>query len=711
MNLLQLFVIGIIEQLFRANIPVNKHFCYKTFCTCYENGLAVCSSRSLEYVPRFPNFVREVSMINTRLNLISENTLYNLTFNKIEKLKFDANSVESVSKNAFRFLKQLTTFEISEQPQLTSDNLKDSFTSLQSSVQYLYFTANRWAFLPDKMFVGLKGNHIKALHLTGNQFRNLDCTIFQPFDRLERLHLANNKIEHIVLKEFGTLLKLELKNNFLDIIPSFCVSSNNSSSLLPNVRTLDISNNYITTFQKHAFECLPKVKVLILDRVNVNILPNNIFNNMKWLRHLSLNSVGNPKLKVIEDYAFNSSTLETIHMQNCRFKFFIGMCNPETIFSLCPKLMNLELINNRFSQNDKFLQKLFRPLSNLRWLSLSSTKLSKLPLQVFSYMKALNHLNLAGNRITGWQYPVDIFGNKSTIHILDLSQNLISVVNESTFPHYLRENLQKINLGNNPFVCTCDQRWFLHWIKESNVTFLNYPLSFKCAHPPEKTGTILANFYPTDDICIPWNPLYTMAIILLSFFALFILLGAIAGKCQTNLKNYIYLIRLNYNRRQGYLPILNSDDFEYHAFVVYCDADRMWVHSELLREIESNNGFRLCIHHRNFEVGQTITCNVDNFLTKAWKVIVVMSNDFAMSEWCQWEVDVIQERRRKHGKDGVILVMLANIDSKHMTSPLRTLLDGTPYLRYQRGVGEFLFSNALVETLNKPIGHPPVAVV
>lgn len=163
---------------------------------------------------------------------------------------------------------------------------------------------------------------------------------------------------------------------------------------------------------------------------------------------------------------------------------------------------------------------MFRPLRNLRFLSFSSTKLSKLPLQVFSYMKALKHLNLAGNKITGWQYPGDIFGNESTINVLDLSQNLISVVNKSTFPRYLRENLQKINLGNNPFVCTCDKRWVLNWIKESNITFLNFPFFFKCAHPPDKIGTILANFHPSDNICIPSNPLYTMVIILL-FFCIF----------------------------------------------------------------------------------------------------------------------------------------------------------------------------------------------
>jgi hypothetical protein len=37
----------------------------------------------------------------------------------------------------------------------------------------------------------------------------------------------------------------------------------------------------------------------------------------------------------------------------------------------------------------------------------------------------------------------------------------------------------------------------------------------------------------------------------------------------------------------------------------------------------------------------------DNFLKKSWKVVVIMSNDFAKSEWCQWEVDIVQERRRR----------------------------------------------------------------
>jgi hypothetical protein len=59
----------------------------------------------------------------------------------------------------------------------------------------------------------------------------------------------------------------------------------------------------------------------------------------------------------------------------------------------------------------------------------------------------------------------------------------------------------------------------------------------------------------------------------------------------------------------------------------------------------------------------------------------ISSNDFAKSEWCQWEVDIVQERRRRLGRDVFLLVMLKNITSKYMTSPLRTLLDSEMTVR------------------------------
>ena len=51
-----------------------------------------------------------------------------------------------------------------------------------------------------------------------------------------------------------------------------------------------------------------------------------------------------------------------------------------------------------------------------------------------------------------------------------------------------------------------------------------------------------------------------------------------------------------------------------------------------------------------------------------------------------------------------------NITSKYMTSPLRTLLDSTPHLKYLHGVGEDIVWKTAIESLRKPIGNPPVSI-
>ncbi|VDI57560.1 Hypothetical predicted protein [Mytilus galloprovincialis] len=119
---------------------------------------------------------------------------------------------------------------------------------------------------------------------------------------------------------------------------------------------------------------------------------------------------------------------------------------------------------------------------------------------------------------------------------------------------------------------------------------------------------------------------------------------------------------------------------------------------------------KLCVHHREFDPGVPITENIDKYMNKSWKVVIIMSNDFARSDWCQWECDYVQERRRRQGKDACVLMMLKAIDAYHMTSGIRSLLHTTPYLRYKKGIGEALFWQAVVNTLRRPLSVPPMAI-
>jgi toll-like receptor 13 len=61
---------------------------------------------------------------------------------------------------------------------------------------------------------------------------------------------------------------------------------------------------------------------------------------------------------------------------------------------------------------------------------------------------------------------------------------------------------------------------------------------------------------------------------------------------------------------------LDSDeDYEYHAFIVYCESDREWVHSTCVKRLEQE-GLKVCIHHRDFDIGEPVTGNIEKYMSK-----------------------------------------------------------------------------------------------
>jgi hypothetical protein len=61
------------------------------------------------------------------------------------------------------------------------------------------------------------------------------------------------------------------------------------------------------------------------------------------------------------------------------------------------------------------------------------------------------------------------------------------------------------------------------------------------------------------------------------------------------------------------------------------------------------------------------------------KVILVMSNAFARSEWCQFEVLLAHERFLKNGSDTLVTVLLEDVSSRHFTNALNIILTATTY--------------------------------
>ena len=686
-------------------------FCLEPHCKCDPvNEDATCSG--LDFVPKLPDFVHNLTLAdnNFREENLSRQFLSNVTENDLISLTFINNSIPRFTNDVFVDLTSLTSLTISGEIILNVQSLQNAVYGLNTTLKAMKLDENYWHYLPYSIFRSPSLNHITNITLTNNAISNLSLTTFADLHSLQIFNISMNIIMEFSVASIVSIESLILAKNDIVRLPKFCSVSHPNNSYVPKLKNLDLSRNAISFLFPSMFMCLPSLETLRLNSNRFNTLCNYLFSGVPNLQVLFIQH--NPEIKTIEQFAFTIPSLKKLHFGYNNFRFDKSgrksRFDPYNIFKHLPRLQHLDLTNNYLPTNNNSLSLMFQNLSNLENLILQAANIHGLHWYVFQPLTSLQKLILQGNFIECW--PDGTFDGLTSLQYLNLQDNRIHLLNKTSISANVLNGLQILDLSGNPFTCTCDLIWFREWIKTTNTSLSsNFPAKYRCTYPIIMQGQRLIDYNPTKKSCTEWNPLFTMAIIISTFGFLVLVVIFTVFKCHANIRNYFYLLRLRRLRKKGYLRLDNSQDFEFHAFVVYCDDDRLWVHNVFVKRLEEK-GIKLCIHHREFDPGIPITENIDKYMNKSWKVVVIMSNSFASSEWCQWEVDVVQERMRRQGKGASVLIMLKAIDADHMTSAIRTLLHTTPYLRYRKGIGEELFWQAVANTLRKPLSVPPMAI-
>jgi hypothetical protein len=71
---------------------------------------------------------------------------------------------------------------------------------------------------------------------------------------------------------------------------------------------------------------------------------------------------------------------------------------------------------------------------------------------------------------------------------------------------------------------------------------IGYPAYYKCKLPGGMRGSLVEQYNPTLESCKEMDPVIVIAISVGSFGLFAIIIILITYKCQTNIKNYIYLL-------------------------------------------------------------------------------------------------------------------------------------------------------------------------
>ena len=271
---------------------------------------------------------------------------------------------------------------------------------------------------------------------------------------------------------------------------------------------LDISHNNLSSLPDHLITGKEDLLKLDLSGNQLNVLADNIFESSKYL--LSLNVSHNrlsrlpagslsPRL-VYVDFSHNQASspiaadmfnglikVNEIHLGHNKLTSL-----PLQIFGSCRELKYLDLSHNDISFVEELM---FANAVSLEEIDLSYNQLTDIG-RVFKDLEHLKVLNLARNKLTSiipYQFP-------PKIHHIDLSNNLISSIQDRSFSYLLNirtvdlsaNKLSRINVKGvetsyrlitrpefvirfNPLVCDCHLGWLKDWLMGTSKTMETLP--------------------------------------------------------------------------------------------------------------------------------------------------------------------------------------------------------------------------------------------
>ena len=133
----------------------------------------------------------------------------------------------------------------------------------------------------------------------------------------------------------------------------------------------------------------------------------------------------------------------------------------------------------------------------------------------------------------------------------------------------------------------------------------------------------------------------------------------------------------------------SRNDYKYDAFVAYHRDDIDWVRDELYEKLDQKEDgtndpdrFRLCIHDRDFTPGTSIEDNIVRAIENSRKTILVLSEGFLTSEWCEFELQMARMESIEKGRNLIIVVMLKSLPAEKMSNFLRMLIKRNTYIEW-----------------------------
>ncbi|XP_077002481.1 toll-like receptor 7 [Tamandua tetradactyla] len=520
--------------------------------------------------------------------------------------------------------------------------------------QTLDLSKNNIFFIKPSDFKNL--SFLKCLNLSGNSIsQTLNGSEFQPLVELKYLDFSNNRVDLLystAFKELHNLEVLDISHNSHYFQSEGITHMLNFTKNLKVLKKLMMNNNAIATSTSRTMES-ESLRTLEFRGNHLDILWRDGDN-----RYLELFK--------------NLLNLEELDISENSLSFL-----PPGVFDgMPPNLKTLYLVKNGLKS---FNWGKLQFLENLETLDLSHNQIKTVPERLSNCSRSLKKLILKKNQIRHLTkyFLQDAF----QLRYLDLSSNKIQIIQKTSFPENVLNNLEMLLLHHNRFLCTCDAVWFVWWVNHTEVTIPYLATEVTCVGPGTHKGqSVVSLDLYTCELDRTNLILYSFSISVALFLMMF----------MTAHHLYFWDVWYSYHfckaKIKGYQRLISPDPC-YDAFIVYDTRDPAvteWVLEELVAKLEDprEKHFNLCLEERDWLPGQPVLENLSQSIQLSKKTVFVMTDNYAKTENFKIAFYLSHQRLMDEKVDVIILIFLEKPLQKSKFLQLRKRLCGRSVLEW-----------------------------
>ncbi|KAJ2945800.1 hypothetical protein O0L34_g4705 [Tuta absoluta] len=274
--------------------------------------------------------------------------------------------------------------------------------------------------------------------------------------------------------------------------------------------------------------------------------------------------------------------------------------------------------------------------------------------------------NASGNRITS----LDKAYLPDSLEWLDLRNNSISRLDGEQSTRLFGNKGRRVWLAGNPIACDCDNQPLLDALHVNQSLVMDFD-NLTCAD----SGQLL-RLVSAAELCRP--RLVTVSVTT-SLIAVILLVAALL------IRHYWTSLRMVLYAHGCCLSCLREKDLDedrpFDAFLSFAHGDDQYVMEQLLPQLEGEpNNYRICVHYRDWSVGEWIPAQIMKSVRRSKRTIIVLSKNFVKSCWGVLEFRHANAGAAADGRKRLLVLVLDDVLSEKLSPELQGYLELNTYL-------------------------------